>query len=230
MASVHALVPAAGRGERLGGEMPKQYLEIAGKPVLRHTLEMLARHPGVERITVALAPRDTFFEALIPELPVPVDTVTGGASRAESVLNGLRRVAPGDWALVHDAARPCLPPECLDRLLATGLEHPVGAILAVPVRDTLKREGPEGVIESTVDRAGLWAAQTPQLFRAGELAEAIDSMLARGDMPTDEASAMESQGLHPALVPGSLFNQKITWPEDVALAEAWLAGHGRIAT
>ena len=168
MEAVHALVPAAGRGERLGGLLPKQYIEVAGKPVLQHALESLAHHPGVRRITVALAPDDNFFSGMDMDLPVHVDTVEGGDTRAESVLRGVRyidRIDDGAWALVHDAARPCLPPKCLDRLLATGMKHDCGAILAIPVRDTLKREGGDGSIDSTVDRDGLWAAQTPQLFR-----------------------------------------------------------------
>ena len=149
MPSIHALLPAAGRGERLGGELPKQYLELAGRPLLAHALLALGKHPAVEDVTVAVAADDECFEALRAELaeglPVPLRRVPGGATRAESVLNGLRRLDLGRddaWVLVHDAARPCLEAEAIDRLLAEGLENRDGAILAVPVRDTLKREGP----------------------------------------------------------------------------------------
>jgi 2-C-methyl-D-erythritol 4-phosphate cytidylyltransferase len=231
MDAVHALVPAAGRGERLGGLLPKQYVEIAGKAVLQHALEALAGHPGVRRITVALSPDDLYFSQLDLDLPIHVDTVEGGDSRAESVLNGLRyidRIDSGAWALVHDAARPCLPHECLDRLLTVGLAHELGAILAIPVRDTLKLGNDRREVEKTVSRDALWAAQTPQLFRAGMLADALEAAMQKGESPTDESSVMESGQSGPALVRGSAFNLKITYPEDVALAEAWLASHGRI--
>ncbi len=231
MSQVHALVPAAGLGERLGGDRPKQYLDIAGRSVLQYAVDALGNHPAIARITVLVAPGDNHFESLDFTSGATVDFVAGGATRAESVMNGLNHVdSDCEWTLVHDAARPCLPAECLDRLLETGLAHEVGAILAMPVRDTLKREGATGQIGATVNRDGLWVAQTPQLFRAKALASALSGQLAAGRQPTDEAAAMEAVGLHAALVMGSAINFKITWPEDLALADAWLSGRGKIGS
>lgn len=234
MPRIHALLPAAGRGERLGGKLPKQYLELAGRPLLAHALLALGMHPAVEDLTVAVAGGDDRFEALraelAGELPVPLQQVPGGATRAESVLNGLRRLDRGRedaWVLVHDAARPCLEMDAIDRLLAEGLEHRDGAILAVPVRDTLKREGPGRCIAETIDRTGAWAAQTPQLFPVGELRRALESMLEAGVAPTDEASAMEWAGARPRLVRGSARNIKVTWPEDLEIAALCLAATGK---
>ncbi len=155
-----------------------------------------------------------------------VGTVTGGETRAHSVRNGLRFIADKhsdeDWVLVHDGARPCLSARSLDRLLEQGLQSPDGAILGMPVGDTLKRVGDEQEITATVDRSGLWAAQTPQLFRIGALAEAIDAAHKAGHPLTDEASAMEFVGARPKLVMGSVANIKITHPTDLAIAEALL--------
>lgn len=223
---VYALIPAAGQGRRVGGSVLKQYLPMAGRPVLAHAIEALRRHPGISDVTVVLAEDD-------PELDVAKDpafdgihTVTGGASRAQSVLNGLHaiagRCAASDWVLVHDAARPCLPAACLDELMDKGLAHPDGAILALPVRDTLKRAGKDGTILDTVGRNHLWAAQTPQLFPLQRLTGALEALIAEGVAPTDEASAMQYAGARPLLVMGSPANIKITWPGDVAIAQAWL--------
>ena len=227
--AVHALVPAAGEGRRMGGSAPKQYLDLAGRPVLAHTLARLASHPDIRSLVVALAADDDRFARLELDLPCPLVRVTGGASRAESVLSGLHHLQEHDptaWVLVHDAVRPCLPRACLDRLLAEGLVHSSGAILALPVRDTLKRADGDRVISTTIDRTGLWAAQTPQLFPVATLARALEACLADGVAPTDEASAMEYQGYQPRLVEGSPVNLKLTWPADVAPAAAWLTGPG----
>lgn len=171
------------------------------------------------------APGDLHFARMKLQFRCPVDRVDGGASRARSVLNGLRHVGrhhAADWILVHDAARPCLSAASLDRLLEQGLAHADGAILAMPVRDTLKRRNAAGHIEATVDRSSLWAAQTPQLFPLEALTRALRNCLEQGVEPTDEAAAMETRGAHPLLVPGSAANIKITWPQDLAVAEAWL--------
>jgi len=223
---VHALIPAAGRGTRYGGAVLKQYLPISGKAVLAHAIRAFQFHPLISGITVILAEDDQWFESAVGQLSAAVDTVTGGDTRAQSVRNGLQFVADNypetDWVLIHDAARPCLSPGSLDRLLEQGLQSADGAILAMPVGDTLKRAGEAGEITATVDRSGLWAAQTPQLFPLGALADAIDAAQREGCELTDEASAMEFVGASPKLVMGSAANIKVTHPSDLAIAEAWL--------
>ena len=224
---VHVLIPAAGRGKRYGGAMLKQYLPVCGKPVLAHSIKVFQFHPMVSSITVVLAEDDQWFESAVGLLASNVKTVTGGETRAQSVRNGLRFIADNysttDWVLVHDAARPCLSASRLEKFLEQGLESVHGAILAVPVGDTLKRAGESHEIVATVDRSGLWAAQTPQLFRVGVLADAIDVAQQAGRRLTDEASAMEFVGIKPLLVMGSSANIKITHSSDLAIAEALLA-------
>lgn len=225
-ANVRALVPAAGRGERLGGGQPKQYLPLAGKALLCHSVEALLAHPRIGGVTVVLAPGDARFSRLQFSRPEAVDHVAGGASRAQSVLNGLRHIGQrhaSHWVLVHDAARPCLPLDCLDDLLRAGLDSADGALLAVPLGDTLKAAGADGHVERTVERAGLWAAQTPQLFPRERLEAALRAMLEAGLTPTDEAGAMEHAGARPLLVMGSAANLKVTWAADLELAAAVLA-------
>jgi len=223
---VHALIPAAGRGLRFGGKVLKQYLPVAGKPVLQHAIEAVRLFPEISGITVVLAAEDNMFDELIGTQTSGVETVTGGASRAESVMNGLHSIRTlhpaADWVLVHDAVRPCMPRMCIKNLLEKGLQNPGGAIMAIPVRDTLKKMNEAGHISQTVDRSGLWAAQTPQLFPLERLYHALESMLEAGEPPTDEAGAMEHSGEQPLLVMGSPANIKITWPDDMAIAEAWL--------
>ena len=174
---VHALIPAAGRGTRYGGAVLKQYLPVGGKAVLAHAIRVFQFHPMITDITVALAENDQWFESAVGPLTAAVETVTGGETRAHSVRNGLRFLADkhsdADWVLVHDGARPCLSPRSLDRLLEQGLQSPDGAILGMPVGDTLKRVGDEQEIMATVDRSSLWAAQTPHLFRIGALAQPL---------------------------------------------------------
>jgi 2-C-methyl-D-erythritol 4-phosphate cytidylyltransferase len=224
-----AIVPAAGEGARFGGDTPKQYARLAGRPVLAHTLERLAGALRLETIVVALAPDDTHYEhALGTRTGVEV-MHCGGATRAETVRNALAALAPrcaaNDFALVHDAARPCVPAEALLRLFRELADDPVGGLLAIPVADTLKRaerteHGAPPRVARTEDRAGLWQAQTPQMFRVGLLRAAL-----AGDGPlafTDEAQAMERAGHAPRLVRGSAANLKITYPEDLALAAAIL--------
>ena len=224
---VHVLIPAAGRGKRYGGAMLKQYLPVCGKPVLAHSIKVFQFHPMVSSITVVLAEDDQWFESAVGLLAANVNTVTGGETRAQSVRNGLRFIADNysntDWVIVHDAARPCLSASRLEKFLEQGLESVHGAILAVPVGDTLKRAGDSQEIVATVDRSGLWAAQTPQLFRVGVLADAIDVAQEAGCKLTDEASAMEFVGIKPLLVMGSSANIKITHSSDLAIAEALLA-------
>ena len=223
---VHVLIPAAGHGTRFGGVMLKQYLPVCGKPVLAHSIRVFQFHPLVSSITVVLAEDDQWFESAVGLLAATVKTVIGGDTRAQSVRNGLRYIADNysetDWVLVHDAARPCLSPSRLEKFLEQGLESADGAILAMPVGDTLKRAGDSQEIISTVDRSELWSAQTPQLFRVGALAEAIDAAQDAGCELTDEASAMEFVGVRPLLVKGSSANIKVTHSSDLAIAEALL--------
>jgi len=227
---LYALIPAAGRSLRFGGELPKQYASLLGRPVLAHSIAALRRHSAVRGVTVVLSADDTLFEERVrPEFP-DVGTAIGGDSRARSVLNGLEAIARTDpdceWVLVHDAARPCLTRDDLDRLVGLGMDAADGAILAVPVRDTLKQADANRCIARTVDRSVLWAAQTPQMFRLNELAEGLAAALAAGEEPTDEAGAMERAGRHPLLVEGCSTNLKITGPGDLALAEFILQRRG----
>jgi 2-C-methyl-D-erythritol 4-phosphate cytidylyltransferase len=194
-----------------------------GQPVIAHSIEAVRRHPAVASVTVALAPDDGIYDELVGSGYPGVHTAIGGDSRARTVLNGLasilQRNPASEWVLVHDAARPCLSIAALRRLLTAGLASEHGAILAVPVSDTLKRADSDGCIECTVDRNRFWAAQTPQLFRTRQLAGHLEAALAAGESPTDDAAAMERAGLHPLLVEGPRSNIKITGPEDLALAE-----------
>ena len=224
-----ALVPAAGSGTRLGASTPKQYLALAGRPLLWHAVASLLAHPAIGRVTVVLHPDDQLFEQQPwAELAGSVNALRcGGATRAESVRNGLARLREDldddDWVLVHDAARPCLTIDLLQRLLETLDGDGIGGLLAVPVADTLKRGGPDQRVLRTEARAALWRAQTPQMFRYGVLAQALD----RADLAsvTDESSAVEALGLAPCLVQGSERNIKVTYPEDLVLAELILRQH-----
>ena len=224
-----AMVPAAGAGKRMGSAIPKQYLSLLGRPVVACALATLLQHPRIDGVVVAVDAKDEWWPAVAANLDAtkPLLRATGGAERCHSVLNGLdvlrERAAPSDWVLVHDAARPCLCPADLDRLLAELADDPVGGLLAVPVRDTLKRADPAGRVAATVDRSRLWHALTPQMFRLGVLRDALRAALARGLLVTDEAAAMEAAGFAPRLVEGRADNLKITRPEDLALAEFFLA-------
>jgi 2-C-methyl-D-erythritol 4-phosphate cytidylyltransferase len=221
--SVHALIPAAGRSVRFGGTTLKQYAHLLGIPVIAHSIEAVSRHEAVRSVTVVLAPDDGIFDELVRPYFPAVQTATGGDSRAESVLNGLiflrEREPDCQWVLVHDAARPCLGADALRRLLQAGLDSDSGAILAMPVNDTLKLADDDGRIETTVDRSRCWVAQTPQLFRLADLLPALEAALDAGEVPTDEAAVMERAGRRPLLVEGSTANIKITGPEDLALAQ-----------
>lgn len=220
------MVPAAGTGSRMGAELPKQYLPLAGRPILQHTLERLAAHPAIEAVAVALAPEDRWFDGLDIAGGERVWRVAGGAERCHSVANALRalsrRAAPEDWVLVHDAARPCLRRADLDRLMTELGRHPVGGLLALPVRDTMKRADAAMDVTETVDRTGLWHALTPQMFRLGALGAALEAALGAGVLVTDEAQAMERAGARPRLVEGHPDNIKITRPQDLVLAELYL--------
>jgi 2-C-methyl-D-erythritol 4-phosphate cytidylyltransferase len=225
--SFYALVPAAGSGSRMGHELPKQYIPLAGQPMIYHALARLCAHPEISTVFVVLAADDTHWHQYDwSELGDKLQTLfCGGKTRAESVLNGLlaSELEPGDWVLVHDAARPCLTVADIEQLLQVTEEESVGALLATPVADTLKRAAPDGRVLQTVPRDALWRAQTPQMFRLSLLQGALQDSLAQGRVVTDEASAVEALGLMPRLVRGSTHNLKITLPEDLALAAQILA-------
>jgi len=225
-----AIVPAAGSGARVGADLPKQYLPVNGRTVIEHTC---ARLSGVEKlsgIVVVIAPGDPHWPAQrVPASP-PVMTVQGGAERHLSVLNGLQHLAtvasPNDWILVHDAARPCVRRADIDRMIVALSGHEVGGLLAVPVRDTMKRVNANGDVTETVDRAGLWHALTPQMFRLGALTRAIEAAVNDGLVVTDEASAMEFAGFAPRVIEGSVDNIKITQREDLRLAALYIHNQG----
>jgi len=227
-ASYFALVPAAGSGARMGGERPKQYLPLAGRPLIYHALQTLCAVPRIERVFVVLSPDDAEWlrhdwSALGPKL---APLFCGGGTRAESVRNGLRatatQVQAQDWMLVHDAARPCLAAWHVDALI-DGVSGDDGGILAVPVADTLKRADEHTCIAATVPRAALWQAQTPQMFRHAYLRRALESH-ANDAGVTDEASAMEALGFRPKLVMADPTNLKVTYPLDLHLA-GWILQH-----
>lgn len=223
--SVWAVVPAAGSGRRFGAEIPKQYLDLEGKPLLAHVLELFLRAPGVDGLVLVAAAADTRWHALLPDpAPRPVFFAEGGATRAESVLSALEALhehaRSQDWVLVHDAARPCLNAGDLANLMETLKDDAVGGLLAAPVVDTLKRADEQGRVAGTQDRSGLWRALTPQMFRYELLSNALRGALAAGIEVTDEACAIEWAGHKPLLVSGGIDNIKVTRPEDLPLAAA----------
>ena len=228
-----ALLPCAGSGSRAGTAQPKQYQPIAGVPMVRHTLAAFAPVQRLNAVLVVVAPGDDTLasDAAARTTVAPC----GGASRAESVLNGLNHLlahgaAPHDWVLVHDAARCLITPQQIDALIDACLPDAVGGLLGYPLADTLKTasDGPGGVrVLSTVDRSSKWLAQTPQMFRLGVLRHAIEHA---GTVVTDEASAIEALGLHPRLVQAGAQNFKVTYPDDFLLAEAVLLQRGKNTT
>lgn len=226
---VWCVVPAAGAGRRAGAGVPKQYRTLLGQPVLLRTMERLAQHPGIAGLVVVLDAHDRRWGGWATCHGKPVRTCSGGRERVDSVRAGLALVAeiePAEaWVLVHDAARPCVPHADIDRLLRDGVRHDVGALLAAPVRDTLKRAGPDGNVSETIPRENLWRAMTPQMFRLGALIEALETA-GRNATVTDESSAFELRGKKPLLVEGSEENLKITAAGDFARAEAILMSQG----
>ena len=217
-----ALIPAAGVGARMAAGGPKQYLPIGGKPMLRHTLDAFLSSDLVTHTFVVVSADDPQIAAVVPQHGVTV-LRCGGATRMESVRNGLRALADtlrdGDWVLVHDAARPGLDAALIEKLITTAGDHPVGGLLALPVVDTVKRHG-EGSLD-TLPRDGLWLAQTPQMFRYRLLCDALDAAADPGAI-TDDASAIEALGLAPLLVEGHPRNLKVTLPADIRIAEMYL--------
>jgi len=226
MNEFHALVPAAGFGARMEHELPKQYLPLAGQPMIAHALNTLCSSPEISTVFVVLAPEDKLFHSYDwSRFGDKLQTLyCGGEVRSDTVRNGLiaSELEPDDWVLVHDAARPCLTHGNLARLIDEVRDDLVGGILAVPVADTLKRADDHERILRTEVREHLWQAQTPQMFRAGLLAQALQQT----GRFTDEASAVEALGLQPKLVLGASSNFKVTYPQDMLLAELLLSQKG----
>ncbi|WP_165312274.1 2-C-methyl-D-erythritol 4-phosphate cytidylyltransferase [Vibrio ziniensis] len=224
--AIIAVVPAAGVGSRMQADRPKQYLKLLGKTVLEHTVSKLLAHPRVSKVVVAVSETDPYFSTLALANHPQVIRVNGGKERADSVLSALNYICKhevSDWVLVHDAARPCFTEQDVSRLIESAQIHSVGAILAAPVRDTMKRSNQQQNIDHTVERVNLWHALTPQMFRTVPLRDALIDGLACKANITDEASAFERLNLSPALVNGRADNIKITQPEDLALAEFYLS-------
>jgi 2-C-methyl-D-erythritol 4-phosphate cytidylyltransferase len=223
-ARVFAVVPAAGVGARMGAGLPKQYLSLAGRTLAEHTLGRLLSIARIEKVLVAVAEGDPWWPSLPLAGHARIDSVTGGSSRAESVLNALlalsAHASEDDWVLVHDMARPCLRPSDVDNLFQAA--GPQGAILALPATDTIKR-AEDDCIAATLPRETVWRALTPQLFPLGLLREAMQQAISAGVAVTDEASAVEHLGYRPTLVTGRGDNLKVTQPDDLALAAFYLA-------
>jgi 2-C-methyl-D-erythritol 4-phosphate cytidylyltransferase len=227
-----ALIPAAGVGTRTGAAIPKQYLPVAGEPMIVHTLRAFAAVGGIAGIAVVVAPDDDRFAALALEGSL-VERIrvmrAGGATRDASVANGLAAlqavIRDDDWVLVHDAARCGITADVIERLIARVGDDAVGGLLAIPLDDTVKRQAAatdRSYVAETVDRRGLWRAQTPQMFRYGVLRDALASARTRGFLVTDEASAIEAAGLRVLLVPGAPGNFKVTTADDLAMMDVLL--------
>jgi 2-C-methyl-D-erythritol 4-phosphate cytidylyltransferase len=225
-----ALIPAAGVGARMGGDIPKQYARLAGKPMLSRVLETFADTPAIAHTFVVVSSGDEHIDEAMEDVANGQSRLSvlrvGGATRHQSVLNGLHAmnddmdINDEDWILVHDAARPGIDADLIEKLMRAVHDDATGGLLALPVVDTLKRADADGRIDKTVPREQLWAAQTPQMFRYGLLRYALE----QAENVTDEASAIEALGLKPLLVEGSARNFKVTLPHDVALAELYLKG------
>jgi 2-C-methyl-D-erythritol 4-phosphate cytidylyltransferase len=221
------VIPAAGIGKRMGATVPKQYLQLNGKTVLDQTLERLLAHPLIDGVIVAIASHDCWWQDSTFFSHPAVRLATGGAERCNTVFNAMQQLlhfaAKEDYVLVHDAARPCVRHADISRLIQSVHDYPEGGLLGMPVRDTMKRTDENGNIRHTEDRDGLWHAFTPQMFRIGQLYEALEKALGNNQLVTDDASAMELAGFSPLMIEGAPDNIKITRPEDLALAAYYLA-------
>ncbi len=224
MALFNIIIPAAGFGSRMGVATPKQYLDLAGEPVIAHTLRIFLDCPRISSVNLILSVEDTVFKNLDCAHHTKLNVYyAGGHTRAETVLNGLQAikgdVSEEDWVLVHDAARPCLSATLLNALLDSLQDDVVGGLLAIPLAETLKRADSNNKVARTESRENLWQAQTPQMFRYGLLTQALQRFSQFNAVPTDEAQAIEALGYAPTLVRGDLSNLKITYPPDLELAE-----------
>jgi len=222
-----AVIPAAGVGARMAADRPKQYLQLGGRTILEHSLHCFLDHPSLKGVVVSLAADDPYWPDLASARDPRIQRAAGGRERADSVLNALlllhaQGAADSDWVLVHDAARPNLARSDLDLLLSELADDPVGGLLAVPARDTLKRADAAGRVAATVDRSTIWQAYTPQMFRLGALHRALADSLVADVAITDEASALEWAGQAPRLIEGRSDNIKVTRPEDLEwLRQRW---------
>lgn len=222
-----AVIPAAGVGARMAADRPKQYLQLGGRTILEHSLDCFLDHPCLKGVVVSIAADDPYWPGLACASDTRIQRAAGGSERADSVLNALlllhaQGAADNDWVLVHDAARPNLARDDLDRLLGELANDPVGGLLAVPARDTLKRADANGRVSATIDRSTVWQAYTPQMFRLGALHRALADSLVADVAITDEASAIEWSGQAPRLVEGRNDNIKVTRPEDLEwLRQRW---------
>jgi len=224
--TIWAVLPAAGIGRRMGSTTPKQYLSIAGQPLLLHALRRLSEVPQIEKIVIVIHPQDKHWAELAQQIAVEfadrIMTVEGGDERYHSVLNALTAMTkfadPNDWVMVHDAVRPCVRPADIERLIEQVAAHSVGGLLGSAVDNTLKRVDSQSQVLETVDRESYWNALTPQMFRFGLLKESIEAVVASGAQVTDEAAAIEVAGFSPLMVAGNKDNIKITHEADLVLA------------
>lgn len=236
--SIWAIVPAAGIGTRMQSDIPKQYLALNGRPVIEHTVNALLTNENISGLVIALAQDDDYFAEIDVSSEKPVIKAGGGKERADSVLSALntlfqsQQYCETDWVMVHDAVRPCLRQQDIDKLVVEVGANMNGGLLALPVRDTMKRQKPGKMpsksnpeIDQTVDRENLWHALTPQYFPASGLKNAIEKALRSGQVLTDESSAMELSGFSPLLVHGHEDNIKITRPDDLTLAGLYLQAY-----
>ena len=221
-----AVIPAAGMGNRMGTEIPKQYLRIRDRCILEHVLSRFIEIPVIERIVVVVSDNDTYWPGLDLSRHKKVTSTIGGKERYHSVLNGLQSVVntagEQDWVLVHDAARACVRADDIRLLIESLSNHPVGGLLGLPVRDTMKQTDTHNEITGTISRDGLWHALTPQMFRLGALKKAIKDVIDKNLEITDEAQAMEIAGFKPKFIQGHPDNIKITHKNDLPLAELYL--------
>lgn len=219
---VWAIVPASGVGHRMQGQKPKQYLPLDGKTIIEHTLDRLLSFDGIDGVVLVLRPHDRDWQTINYQSEKPLITTSGGELRQHSVFNGLRKLLEQEfddpYAMVHDAVRPLVCHADLRKLIEAAIDHSAGALLALPITDTLKHQDQDSNIDRTVPRAGLWRAFTPQLFKAKLLHRALEQVIENDREVTDDASAIESLGLRPRLVECNAENLKITWPEDLSLA------------
>ena len=220
------IIPAAGIGQRMGSETPKQYLKINNETIVERTISLFSTNFLIEKVVVVLHPSDTRWSTLNIQYPDKVVTAVGGDVRVESVRQGLlylkKEAAANDWVLVHDVVRPCLSSALLNFFINTIADHRVGGLLALPVTDTIKKIDTDHVVRTTISREGLWVAQTPQMFRYGFLLDAIENAIQLDTPVTDESCAIELAGEHPIVIRGDWRNIKITTPEDLEQAKGIL--------
>lgn len=223
---IWAIIPAAGSGSRSGSIIPKQYQTLLGRPMIHYALDVLSDHPDIDGIMLALSADDMRWQGVTSWRSTPLRSCIGGMQRSDSVLAAISALddvlGKDDHVLVHDAARPCLSAQDLNQLIEQAVDHPVGALLAGRIKDTVKRADTSGLVEGTLDRSVLWRAFTPQMFPARSLKRALEHAHQEHAIITDESSAMERLGLSPLLVEGSDENIKVTIAGDFALAEAIL--------